>query len=424
MVKISHILGLNARNMLYEPLNPKSAIRFGTSKFRAKVFLAKHGITVAKLYAKLTSLEEVRAYDWSQAGNTFVIKPANGSAGKGVLVIKRKKKGEEVWIDLEDNELSLSDLVLHCRNILEGEYSTWGSFPTILIEERVPLHPDLEPYVEVGTPDIRVIVFNKIPIMAELRLPTLESGGRANLHQGAYGLGVDMGSGETTYGIGKEDKLFTKFPGTEVKTAGIKVPYWTDVLKTAVRCANATGFVYTGVDLFVHPEKGPMVAELNRAPGLRIQVANKAGLRKRLERIEEIEARSVSHAVKIAQSLFTDTITTQELEGDRTIIASKETITLFDDSDKPHETEALMNTGRFRSAIATTKAKELGFADASDLLWKQEEEGEGKVPVVEVKFKLKHRVITTQMVVSKKLSSTDHEIEIGRKDLGGFLIGE
>ncbi len=423
MVKTSHILGLNARNKLYEPLNPRSANRFGTSKLRAKFFLQKHGIAVAQLFAKIERFEDLSNFDWTACGATFVIKPANGSAGKGVLVLK-KKKTESFWTDLEKKEYTRDDLILHGRNILEGEYSTWGSRPIILVEERVPLHPDLDQYVEVGTPDIRVIVFNKIPIMAELRLPTLASGGRANLHQGAYGLGVDLGSGETTYGIGKQDKLFTRFPNTEVKTSGIKIPYWTDVLKTAVRAANATGFVYVGVDLFLHPERGPMVAELNRAPGLRIQIANKAGLRKRLERIEEIEARSVSHAVKIAQSLFTETISTQELEGDRTIVSMNEVVTVFDEDDNPHEIDALLNTGRYRSAISISKAKELKLMDANDLLWKQEEEGEGNVPVVEIKFKLKHRVITTQMVVTKQLSTVKHDIEIGRKDLGGFLIGE
>lgn len=421
---MSHILGLNARNMLYEPLNPRSAVRFGTSKLRAKNFLAKHGLAVAKLFEKISSPEELQAFDWETCGPSFVIKPANGSAGKGVLVIKRKKKGEKIWIDLEDTEYTERDFVLHGRNILEGEYSTWGSQPVILIEERVPVHPDLESYVEMGTPDIRVIVFNKVPVMAMIRIPTASSGGRANLHQGAMALGIDLGTGETTYGVTGGNRTFFTFPHSDTKTSGIKIPYWVDVLKMAVRAANATGFVYMGADIFVHPEKGPMVAELNRAPGLSIQLANRSGLYRRLERIEEIEARSVSHAVKIAQSLFTETLTTAELEGERTIISTKETVVLFDEKDRPYEVEAMVNTGRFRSTISFAKAKELGLTDDSDLLWKQEEEGEGKVPVVEVKFKLKHRVITTQMIVTKKMMSVKHHIEIGRKDLGGFLVGE
>jgi hypothetical protein len=278
--------------------------------------------------------------------------------------------------------------------------------------------------VEVGTPDVRVIVFNKIPVMAMIRIPTFKSGGRANLHQGAFALGIDMGTGETTFGVSGGNQTFSLFPDSDIKTSGIIIPYWTDVLKTAVRAANATGFAYMGADIFLHPEKGPMVAELNRAPGLAIQLANRAGLKRRLQRVEEIEARSVSHAVKIAQSLFTETISVQELEGDRTIVSPHEQVLIYDDDEKTHEVEALLNTGRFRSAIGIQKAKELGLSAPSDLLWNQEIEGEGKLPVVEVKFKLKHRVVTTQMAVSKKLSATKHDIEIGRNDLGGFLVGE
>lgn len=425
MVKPSHILGLNARNQLYEPLNPAHANRFGTSKLRAKNFLAKHGITVAKLFATIHSIDELYDFDWNSIGKSFAIKPANGSAGKGVIVVARKKPKEEIWVTIDGNNMSKEDLNLHIRNILQGEYSTWGSQPYALIEERVPLHPDLAPYVEMGTPDVRVIVFNKIPVMAELRLPTRASGGRANLHQGAYALGVDFGTGETTYGITGGNKIFTQFPGTEVKTAGIAVPYWTDILKVAVRAANATEFVYVGVDLFMHPEKGPMVAELNKSPGLAIQLCNMSGLKRRLQRVEEMEARNVTHAVKIAQSLFAQSVPSATASDiDLTIVGFRETVQLFDEEDRTHEESALLNTGRYTSAIAPETAKQFGLSDASDLLWKQEIEGEGKVPVIQVKFKLRHKVVTTTMVVSKKLTTTKHKIEIGRKDLQGFVVGE
>lgn len=424
MVKLTHILGLNARNLLYEPLNPKKSVRFGTSKLRAKNFLQKHAITVATLYARLSTLEELQAFDWQSCGSTFVIKPANGSAGKGVLVIKKYRKAERVWVDLEDKRYTIDDLILHGRNILEGEYSTWGSEPMILVEERVPVHPDLSPYVEVGTPDVRVIVFNKIPVMAMIRLPTKSSGGRANLHQGAMALGIDLGSGETTYGVTGGNHCFTRFPTTGEKTSGILIPYWRDVLKTAVRAANATGFQYMGADIFVHPEKGPMVAELNRAPGLSIQLANRAGLKRRLERVEEIDARNVAHAVKIAQSLFAESVSPQELEGERIIVSTRESLTVYDTQDHPHTLTALMSTARFRSAMSVELAKQIGLVAEHDLLWRQEVEGEGKVPVVEVVCKLKHKVFTTQMVLVRRGSLSHCDVEIGRRDLHGFLIGE
>jgi hypothetical protein len=43
--------------------------------------------------------------------------------------------------------------------------------------------------------------------------------------------------------------------------------------------------------------------------------------------------------------------------------------------------------------------------------------------VVEVKIKIKNRTIKTAMIVSKKLNRSKHKIEIGKKDLAGFLVG-
>jgi hypothetical protein len=44
-----------------------------------------------------------------------------------------------------------------------------------------------------------------------------------------------------------------------------------------------------------------MVVELNAAPGLSIQAANQAGLRRRLERVEGLNVVNPEHGVKIAQ---------------------------------------------------------------------------------------------------------------------------
>lgn len=421
MVKIPYILGMNARDQLYCALNSAEEKRFGFSKIRAKEFLRKHGIGVANLYSILTSPEEIRTFDWKNIHSGFVIKPSNGSAGKGVLVIKEYNKRKKSWQDVEGKYYAEDDLRFHSSNILDGQYSTWGSFPNVIIEERVPIHPDLEPYVQYGTPDVRVIIFNKIPVMAMTRLPTKESGGRANLDQGAIGLGIDMGTGKTTYGVSGKKKVFRLFPGTRQSTAGIQIPFWMDVLKTAVRAANATGLTYMGADIFVHPERGPIIAEVNAYPGLSIQVANQAGLRKRLERIEDIEARNVNHAVKIGQSLFADTYPL-ESEGDVTIIGPKEEVEIYGERKQLKRGIALVNTSREWSAIAYDVAKELGLADTSQVLWTEYAEGSGKEMVVQVKYKLHGHVKTTVMVVSKRLNGGKYILHIGRRDLGGFLV--
>ncbi|PWU24109.1 hypothetical protein C5B42_00665 [Candidatus Cerribacteria bacterium 'Amazon FNV 2010 28 9'] len=425
MVKPSQILGINARNQLYTSLNSRESKRFGFSKLRTKNFLAKHGIGVPHLFAKVTSTEELRSIDFRSFGNSFALKPVNGSEGKGIIVIKRYDKKKDKFIDVANEEWTQKDLSLHAGDILQGAYSTWGQQHMALIEERVPVHPDLEQYVEMGTPDVRVVVFNKIPVMAGCRIPTKASAGKANIHRGALMLGIDFGTGETTYGLSGLNSPIRTFPHSNISVRGVKIPFWGELLKTAVRTANATGFVYVGVDMFMHPEKGPMVAEINGFPGLGIQLANHAGLKRRLQRVEEIDARSVSHAVRIGRALFAENVAVDGADAaERAIIATKEILGVFDEKEKIHDVAALINTGRFRSAISRELAHKLGVLSVGDTLWNQEIEEEGKVPVIEVRFKLKDRIITTTMLVTKKLDGKGHAIELGRKDLGGFLVGE
>jgi len=420
-VKVSHILGMNARDQVYCSYNSTEAKRFGFSKLRAKAFLRKHAIQVAQLYGILTFQEDIKTFDWKAIPSGFAIKPSNGSAGKGVLVLQRYDKKKQGWVDISGKIHTLSDLQFHASNILEGQYSTWGSFPNVIIEERIPIHPALESYVKYGTPDVRVIVLNKIPVMAMVRLPTAESGGRANLDQGAIALGIDMGTGKTLFGVSGKKKVMKVFPGTQVSTVGIQIPFWIDVLKTAVRAANATGLVYMGADIFLHPEKGPMIAEVNAYPGLSIQLANRAGLRRRLQRIEDIQARNVTHAVKIAQSLFGESYPFEH-EGEFTIISPKESVEIFGTHGKSIHGTALMNTAREWSAISYDAAEELGLADKNNVLWSQYIEGAGKEIVVEVKFVLHGKKITTTMLVSKRLSGGKHVIHLGRRDLQGYLV--
>lgn len=424
MVKPSHILGMNARVQLYTSQNSSRAKRYGFSKLKAKGFLRRHDIGVPMLYAQIDSTEALRDFEWGSIQGSFAVKPASGSAGKGIIIIKRKSGRANTWIDIEDREFTEEDLDLHVSDILAGQYSTWGTHHVAIIEERIPIHPELDNYVQLGTPDVRVIVYRNIPVMAMTRLPTEASDGRANLDQGAIGLGIDLGTGKSTYGVSGKKKIITHFPHNQMPVAGIQIPFWNEVLRTAVRAANATGLTYMGADIFLHPERGPLIAEVNAYPGLSIQLANHAGLRKRLERLEGITARNVSHAVKIAQSLFAENYPgTLEGEIDRPILNVKEKVVVFGDGDKKSEVSALINTTRYRSVIAEHLATELGLNEVSDHLWDQRDAEEGKVSVVEVKCRVKDRLIVTPMIVSRRLNLKRYDIELGRKDLSGFLVG-
>lgn len=422
-VKPSHILGMNARYR-YTKMNPKDSRKYGFSKLRTKDLLTEHRIPTAQIYHIFNTTKDLEEINWESIPTPFVIKPASGSAGKGIWIITKRLEERNGWKNQEGQFITKQDLELHVRNILDGEYSTWGSNHKGIIEEMIPPHPTLMKYSYQGTPDIRVIVFNSVPVMAMVRIPTKESKGRANLEQGAIALGIDIATGITTYGLhGKHDHI-THFPHIKKKVNGIKIPFWKEVLLTAVSAANAAGYIFMGADIFIHPDKGPMIVELNGFPGLSIQLANKAGLKRRLERVEGIEVRNAEHGVKIAQALFAesfaDKITTDE---GYTIIPPRLTIEVYSDIKKRYPVIAMVDTKRNRSVISEDFADQLGLVDLDDLLWRQQESIEGKLPVVEVSCKIKGKKITTAMLVGKRLNRTKHKIELGRRDLQGFLIG-
>lgn len=425
MLKSRDILGMNARNELYGKLNSAQAKNFCSSKFATKVLFQNKDIPTAQIYGVLATNEDVNEFEWEKLTKNFVIKPTNGNAGKGIAIFRTQHADGKHWTDTLGKTWDLDDIKLHCFDILDGLYSTYGPNNHIIIEERVPIHRMFMKYIYKGTPDIRVVVFNHVPVMAMLRLPTAESEGRANLHQGAIGVGIDMASGVTTHAITGHDKPITHLPNTKRKLNGIKIPQWRQLLLTAVRAADAAGLVYCGVDLFIHEERGPLVVELNANPGLSIQLANQAGLRRRLERVQDLNVLNPEHGVKIGQALFAESFADKiKAEDGLSIAAPHEDILVYGENKTSITSQALLNTGRFRSAISSSLAEELGLIDIDDLLWFQNESGEGKVPVVEVTFKLKDRKIKTAMVVSKRLNKMKYQMEVGRKDLSGFLVGE
>lgn len=422
-IKPSHILGHNARYR-YTALNSSASKKYGFSKLRTKELLNLNQIPTAEVYHTFESPDDLEIVDWNNIPAPFVVKPASGSAGKGILVIKEKLKNKAVWIDSQGIRIAKDDMELHINNILDGEFSTWGRNHKALIEEMIPAHPKLARLSRGGTPDIRVIVFNSVPVMAMARIPTKESKGKANLDQGAIALGIDIASGVTTHAIYGKKKIIKTFPGSKKKTRGVMIPEWTKVLEVAVQAANAAGYKYMGADLFIHPTKGPMIVELNGYPGLSIQIANDAGLKRRLERVEGLEVRNPQHGVKIAQALFAEIfIDEDQLSQGVQIISYRPEIYVYDDKNKSHHTGALINTSRYRSAISQELAEELGHYDIEDLLWRQKEI-EGSVPVIEIKIRIKDKLIKTAVVVIKRLNRTSHKIEIGRRDIQGFLVGD
>ena len=155
-----------------------------------------------------------------------------------------------------------------------------------MIEYKVIFDPIFESVGYKGVPDIRIIVFLGVPIMSMVRLPTRRSNGKANLHQGAIGAGIDLGTGTTLSGVMDND-IVTEHPETLKSSVGLQIPYWNDLLQLASRCYNLTGLGYLGVDIVLDKVRGPLLLELNARPGLNIQIANMAGLLPRLNLVEQ-----------------------------------------------------------------------------------------------------------------------------------------
>ena len=131
--------------------------------------------------------------------------------------------------------------------------------------------------------------------MAMLRLPTKSSNGRANLHQGGLGVGIDLGTGITHHAV-RKNRAVDSHPDTGMPVVGLRVPYWQTVLRMARRVAEEVRLGYVGVDIVIDAKAGPMLLEANARPGLAIQIANGRGL---LPRLQAIDARLDQRGVDV-----------------------------------------------------------------------------------------------------------------------------
>lgn len=281
------ILGMNRRNTeCILDHNPRSAYPLVDSKRKTHELCRGLGVPTPDLYAVIAAHSALRHLPRVLAGlDDFVVKPNRGAAGRGVLVI-RGRAGDH--FSRHDGErLTLGDIQQHVSDIVSGLYSLGGLNDAALLQQRVVSHPDFEPLSYHGTADVRLILYQCVPVMAMLRLPTKRSGGRANLHQGALGAGVDLATGITCRAV-CDDRVTERHPDTNAEVVGFQVPYWPEIIDMAQRVGAAVGLGYLGVDIVVDRVRGPLLLEANARPGLAIQIANGAGL---LPRLQEVDAR-------------------------------------------------------------------------------------------------------------------------------------
>ncbi|NTW15356.1 MAG: hypothetical protein HGA38_03225 [Candidatus Moranbacteria bacterium] len=363
------LLGMNARNLDYiRPLNKRSGREFADNKLRAKRLLRKNGLPVPGLIARIRTHAELDDFDWSSLPGSFALKPNRGFGGEGILIVYGRKRGRnDAWVKASGAVVTVEDLRTHIRNILDGSFSLTNTPDIAFFEERLKLLKLFKPYAYKGIPDIRVIVFNRVPVMAMLRLPTRESDGKANLQQGAIGTGIDLATGTTTSAVVGKSHLIDYVPGTRLALSGIRIPYWNEILRIAVESQSVSGLGFLGADIAIDRDRGPVLLELNARPGLSIQIANLAGLKSRLDRVKGLKVRSTERGILLGKNLFGGEIEEEieELSGKR-VIGSVEKVRLIGKDGKEITVEAKIDTGADSTSIDTDLARELGFGTTVD----------------------------------------------------------
>lgn len=298
------VIGMNQRNSRYiGRYNDRRLYPLVDDKLQTKLLATQHGITSPELIGTVRSQFEVKAVARMVAGRPgFVIKPAKGSSGKGILVVERID-GEE-YVKPSGARIGRDDVERHVSNILSGLYSLGGSPDVAIVETLINFDERFADYTFEGVPDIRVIVFRGYPLMSMMRLSTAASDGKANLHQGAVGVGLDIGSGTAVRAV-QFDRPCSVHPDTGREVASLTIPDWSTLLHLSAACYEMTGLGYLGADLALDRDLGPMLLELNARPGLAIQMANGEGLKGRLDLIEaQPEGRSVEERVAFSVQHF------------------------------------------------------------------------------------------------------------------------
>lgn len=303
MKLFSHgILGMNARNLCYiKTKNSDESISLADSKMKTKHFLSSRGIPFAETYIIISSQQELNHFLFkSLKSDRFVIKPNKGSWWKGILIVK--KEDEDAY-KIQDEIWTEDELRLHMVDILRGSFSLHGPSDTVVIEELLTPWVDFAHYCKYWLADIRIIVYNYVPITAMIRMPTIHSGWKANLAQGGIGLWLNIANWQVI-SLFQNKKTYTHtFPSEFEKLKEKYIPFWDNILLYSSQVQMYTKLGYLALD-WVITKNWPRLLEINARAGLEIQNVNLVPLASRLKKVEGIKILSPEKGVEIAKMLF------------------------------------------------------------------------------------------------------------------------
>lgn len=300
------LLWQNARNLKYiKEYNNSFAKHLADSKLRTKDFLEKKSVKVAKTLFTLSTHLTIENFDFWELNPPFVIKPNSGFWWKWIIVIDSISSNGE-YISNNKKSYTKKFIINHFKEIVDWFYSLSWKRDKVIIEKKLLIDKEIELLGKYWLPDIRVICFNMVPIMAMMRIPTKNSWWKANLHAGACWVWIDIWSWRLTYTT-QFWKLINSAPGIW-KLKDIKLPHWEEILKLAVKAQKVTNIWYLGCDIILDDDLGPCILELNIRPWLELQIANMAPLETRLRKIKWVYVSSIEKWVRLWRDLFSGDI--------------------------------------------------------------------------------------------------------------------
>ncbi len=301
----TEVLGMNRRNLdLIQRYNEGPLFAVVDHKQQTKAALSAAGLPVPATYAMCGRHGDLYAFaEEMERRAEFVLKPARGAGGEGVLVVAGRDG--DSFRTANGRRIGRRELLAHAADILAGAYALSQARDDAVLEYRLRSAPEMEPLSVGGVADIRIVVYRGVPMMAMLRLPTRASNGRANLHSGGIGVGLDLRTGKTGHAIWR-GRVVEVHPDTGVPLRGWSVPAWPEMLQFAARAYDALPLGYFGVDIVLDAARGPVILELNARPGLAIQLSTRQGLRPLVEavqRVADVEKRSAEERVAVGLQL-------------------------------------------------------------------------------------------------------------------------